>query len=100
MDGLSNELNKLLLKQLQNESMSYLSTFGLNRFLIAVTIPYLDLEKQHISYYCKYNLKQCRFTLYISGIISKDLGNRIIALKSIGDYKCQEYGEKASSNVK
>lgn len=43
MDGLSNELNKLLLKQLQNESVSYLSTFDLDWFVMAVTTPDLTL---------------------------------------------------------
>lgn len=57
MDGLSNELNKLLLKQLQNESVSYLSTFDLDWFVMAVTTPDFGLDQQHISYYCKYNLK-------------------------------------------
>lgn len=64
---------------------------------MAVTIPYLDLDNEHITYYCKYNLKQCIFTFSILGIISKDLGNQFIALKSIGDYKCQEYGDRAST---
>lgn len=51
MDGLSNELHKLLLKEFENESVRDLSTFGLDG-LMAVVILNCDIDKYHISYYC------------------------------------------------
>lgn len=57
MDGQSNELYKLLLKQLQVESVSYLSTFDVGWLVMAAVILDFDIDNQHVICYCNYNLK-------------------------------------------
>lgn len=48
MDGLSIELNKQLQKQLQIESVSYPSLFGLDWRVTVVVILDFDLDNQHV----------------------------------------------------